>query len=302
MAEKRRKRKKVEPKAMRNEPVELSEWQKRLAHVRENALIYGAVTAFVILCILIGITFNFSAKVRERRIMTQYASAVLIEGEASERLAKIEPVAQQSSRWNAEALYILGETAIQAREFDKAEVAMKQVREQFPESEYAPRAAAAIAFLAENRGETEAALAAYREVIEKWSGTFTARRLYYDVARLEESLGNLENAKSAYENQVEVFPDSKIAEKAQQALARLRTSNPGLFGEPLPETTVTEPDTLDTVDETSEMTMPEEADATEASEQNSDSEVKPAEAINAEEAVETSDEANKNDENEAITE
>lgn len=244
MAEKRRKKKKVEPKGIRQEPVELSELQKRLAHVRDNPLLYGAVAAFVLMCILVAITFNLNAKTRDRRIMTQYAEAVLNEGDPAEILAKIEPVAGQDSRWNAETLYMMGETAIRAQEYDKAEEAMKQVREKFPESEYAPRAVATLAFLAENRGETENALAAYREVMEKWSGTFTARRLHYEAARLEEQLGNLENAKTAYETQIEVFPSSKVAEKAQEALARLRTSNPGLFGSEQTDSAVMEPDSM----------------------------------------------------------
>jgi len=208
--------------------VEPSEFERWAGKVRENPLLYGAGAGFVILCFIAGVIFRVNAREAELRVMTQYAKAMETEDPA-QRTAELERVSQQSTRWTDEALYMLAESAVRAQDYAKAEEAFKRVRAEFPDSEYAPRAVAGLAYLAENRGDWNAALPAYQEVIEKWPNTFIARCQPLNVGRVQEAMGDLAAAVESYQNQTELFPDSNVAAQAQAALDRLRLSHPELF-------------------------------------------------------------------------
>jgi len=209
-----------------------SEMLKALNHLRENILLYVAGIAFLIICIIAGILFRVAAMNAEKQIMTDYAAAMANEDPAI-RAAELESVSRHSGPWGLEALYALGEAAIQAGEYDRARNAFQELLLQAPKSPFAPNAAEGLAWLAENRGELEEALHQYEGVQNEFPGTFLARIQPLNIGRVQEKLGNIEAAIAAYESQTAAFPDSNAAREAQEALDRLRTSHPDLFPEPI---------------------------------------------------------------------
>lgn len=215
--------------AMLTQQDELARW---LQHLRENALLYVASAVFVVVCIAAGLLYRANQAAAEQLRLTAYARAMQEEA-APARLAALERIPIGRDQWSAEVLYMLGETAIRAGEYDKADQAFSRVCDEFSASEFAPRAAEGLGFLAENRGDLPEALARYREVAQKWPASFSARVQPFNIARVQERLEDFQAAVEAYQSQVELFPGSHAARKAEAALARLRESHPELF--PAPE-------------------------------------------------------------------
>ena len=228
MAEKKVKGKKLAITDVGAVAEEKDSLRKLLMHIEENPMIYVAAVAFVVLCFVAGILVRVNSRVSDVAVMTQYAKAMEKE-DPKQKLAALSEVAAKNSRWTAEALYLKAETAIRAQELATAEEAFNQVLSSFPTSEYAPRAKEGLAFLAENKGNLDAALAAYTEVKDKWPNTFEARRQSINIARVLESKGDLKAAIEAYQAQVTGFPDSHAATKAEAALKRLQSAHPDLF-------------------------------------------------------------------------
>jgi tetratricopeptide (TPR) repeat protein len=229
MAIRRRKKKKTTVKDIGSPLAEtqdsLAQW---LVHLRDNAALYAAAAAFVAVCVIAGVWYNVNRTSGEQKIMTDYAAALSKE-KPEEQLSALAPVTESKSRWTAEALYVAGETAIRAGELEKAGQFFQRVLDEYGTSEYASTATEGLAFLAENKGDLDGALARYREVSEKWAGTFISRRQPLNIARVLEAKSDFKGAIESYQAQVSMFPDSKVAAKAQEALDRLKESHPDLF-------------------------------------------------------------------------
>jgi len=134
-------------------------------------------------------------------------------------------------KWTPEALYRMGETAIEAEQYDKAEEAFNKLLADYPDCEYVPNAKDGLAFLAWNKGDLEAALKGFEQVAQDYSGQFIAKRKQYDIGQVLEEMERIEDAITAYKKQIVDFPDSAVARKAQQALDRLKEDHPDLFPE-----------------------------------------------------------------------
>ncbi len=173
---------------------QLSDYQRVIQHARENPTTYATAIAFAILCASIGGFYSLHAKFSDREAMTEYAKALETDDPALQAAA-LERLAERDTRWTAEVAYVMGEAAIRAEEYKKAEEAFTRVREEFGDSQYAPLAADGLAFLAENRGDFEEALGKYREVAENWPDTFAGWRQYLNIGRVHESLGDFQAAK-----------------------------------------------------------------------------------------------------------
>lgn len=207
---------------------ELAQWVR---HLRENALLYTVSAVFVALCLAAGLFYRVNQSAAERLRMTTYARAVQME-EPAQRLATLEKIALGKDKWSAEVLYMIGETAILAAEYDRADKAFARVCAEFAASEFAPRAAEGLGFLAENRGDFVKALSHYQEVGQKWPGSFSARIQPLNIGRVQEAMGDLKAAADAYQSQSDMFPGSHAARKAEMALERLRAAHPELFPKP----------------------------------------------------------------------
>jgi tetratricopeptide (TPR) repeat protein len=182
----------------------------------------------VVLCALAGGIYSLNASIKDRHAMTAYADA-LDEEDAAARAEALQAVASAGNRWSVEALYLSGEASIEAKAYDKAREALTKVVSEHADSHFAPQAAEALAFLDENDGKMEEALAGYTKVFETWDDTFTGRRQPLNMGRLQEALGKLPEAIASYNKQKEIFPDSSFATSAEQALARLKSAHPDLF-------------------------------------------------------------------------
>lgn len=210
-----------------------SDWHQAIEYVKENPKTVVASVVFVAVCALAGGLYSLNASVKARHINTEYATAVE-EKDPALRAEALQKVAAEGNRWSVEALYLSGEAAIEAKNYDKAREALQKVVSDYPDSSYAPQAADALAFLDENDGKLEEALAAYTKIFETADDTFTGRRQPTNMARIQEELGKLPEAIASYKKQSEVFPDSTLAANAEQALARLKSEHPDLFPEDVP--------------------------------------------------------------------
>ena len=199
-------------------------------YVKENPLISAAAVAFIVLCALAGLFYRVGTDVRAKEATTEYAQALANEDPAL-RAAQLAAVADTSGPWQAEALYMMGEAAFQAHDFEKAQTAFERVRQQFPEEPFTPDAVEGLGNIEENNGNYEAALALYREVQSKWSGSFASLRQEINIARCHERMGNMDEAVRFYQAQASAFPDSSVAAQAERALDRLRLTHPALFPE-----------------------------------------------------------------------
>jgi len=204
------------------------DWQQALDYIKENPKTVVAGLAFVVICALLGGIYSLNASVKDRHAMTTYADA-LDEEDAAARAEALRVVAAAGNRWSVEALYLSGEASIEAKAYDKAREALTKVVSEHADSPFAPQAAEALAFLDENDGKVEEALAGYTKVFETWDDTFTGRRQPLNMGRLQEALGKLPEAIASYNKQKEIFPDSSFATSAEQALARLKSEHVDLF-------------------------------------------------------------------------
>lgn len=201
---------------------------KAAQHLRENPLAYAVGAGVLVLCILGGVLFRDMAKNKARAELAAYGRALDAESPA-ERAKLLGEVAAEGGKLEVQALYRQGEAAIAAQDYATAGRVMGTIRDQYPQSPLAVRAAIAQAFLAENAGEYQKALDGYREVVAKWPNDFFSRIQYLNIGRVEEKLGQLAEAKAAYDEQVAKFADSAAAAQATQALDKLKASNPELF-------------------------------------------------------------------------
>jgi tetratricopeptide (TPR) repeat protein len=215
------------------EVVPNADWQQALDYIKENPKTVLAGIAFVAVCAVLGAVYSLNASVKDRHAMTEYADA-LDEEEPAVRVEALQAVAAAGNRWSVEALYLAGEAAIEAKSYDKARELLQKVVTEHADSPFAPQAAEGLAFLDENDGKLEEALAAYTKIFETWDDTFTGRRQPTNMARLQEELGKLPEAIASYKKQVEIFPDSSLSASAEQALARLKSEHADLFPEEVP--------------------------------------------------------------------
>lgn len=210
-----------------------ADWQQAVDYVKENPKTVIAGFVFVLVCAVLGAFYSLNAAVKDRHAMSVYADA-LNEKDPTAKMEALQAVAATGSRWSVEALYLAGEAAIEAKAYDKARETFQKVVDDHKDSPYAPQAAEGLAFLDENEGKLEEALAGYTKVFETWDSTFTGRRQPINMGRLQEELGKLPEAIASYKKQTEIFPESSVAGSAEQALARLKSEHPDLFPEEKP--------------------------------------------------------------------
>ncbi|NUM53387.1 MAG: tetratricopeptide repeat protein [Candidatus Hydrogenedentes bacterium] len=199
-----------------------------LQDVKERPLVYGGIAAFLLVCLLAGYLYRANAVSNRRDLVTAYAQA-LDKEETADKLAALVPLSDAAGKQNDEVVYMTGEIAYRAGEYDKAKAAFERMRSDFKESPYTADAVEGLGNIAENAKDYDAALTYYKEVRDSWSTSFAARRQPLNIAKLEERRGNLAEAVAAYREQMQVFPGSTIDEEARAALARLERSNPELF-------------------------------------------------------------------------
>ena len=209
-------------------PVHKGDVEKFIEQFKKNPVLYSAVAGFILVCIVAGIVYRLGSESSSRAGMTRFARAVETE-DASLRATELEPLVKGKGSMAAEALYMMGEAAFEAKEYDKAKETFERLRKEFVDSPLVPDAVEGLGAIAENAGQYDQAIASYKEVIEKWPSSFAKQRQQLNIARCQEAAGNLKDAVQAYKAQVDGFPGSSSEKEATAALDRLRTSNPDLF-------------------------------------------------------------------------
>jgi tetratricopeptide (TPR) repeat protein len=238
-----------------------------LGHVKQNPVLYAASIVFLAACALVGVLYNLKTATDQQTIATVYARAIDIEDPA-ERAAALEEVASGGSTLAPNALYMRGEAALLANDFDLARQSFEQLQSGHPEFDQTPDAVEGLGFILEQQDDLKGALAKYEEVLAKWPNSFAGRRQQFSIGRCQEQLGQLEAAIQAYQEQLQLFPGSGVARRAQQSIDRLRGSNPELFPQietiPLDDVTVEPAPTLS--DDVPEITLPDQESANEEAE------------------------------------
>jgi tetratricopeptide (TPR) repeat protein len=201
--------------------------------IKKNPALYAAGAAFIILCFLAGILYRGYAHASQKDLATQYARA-LEQYEPAKLVEALEPLAFQRGPLGAEVTYAFAEAVVHAQQWDKAKAAFERFRSEYPDSPSLPDAVEGLGFIAEQKGDTDAALAYYREVASKWASSFAARCQPSNVARIEEQRGDFKAALEAYREQVTTFPGSHLAEDAQASIDRLTVAHPELAPAPVP--------------------------------------------------------------------
>lgn len=215
-----------------------SDWYALVASVRENPWAYLGGLLFVIAVIVIVVIFRQVSERQVRKENSALAQA-LSEEDPTLRLDRLTKLAASDSVTD-EAVYMLGETAFDAQNYDQARQAFERVRDQYPQSQYVPTAVEGLADIAFESGDYDAALQRYQEIRDRWPTSFAARRQPLNIGRTYEKLNRPEDAITAYQEQVTAFAGSVTASMAEQALDRLRGSHPELFPEEAPATPAVE--------------------------------------------------------------
>ncbi len=213
-----------EPEAPKNDLTAL------IAHVQDRPGIYiGAIVFVLVVLAATGIYRAMQASAL-RTQSTEYARAIEKEDPA-ERSAAFAAVAQSSPQFAARALYLEGEAALDAGNYDAARAAFTKLRETHPGFEFVPDAVEGLGFIEEDSGDYATARKFYDEVAAKWPDSAAAKRQPYNLARCYEGEANLSAAIEQYRKQLEMFPGSTIAVRTQQRLDELRETNPELFAD-----------------------------------------------------------------------
>jgi tetratricopeptide (TPR) repeat protein len=201
-----------------------------MMHAQDHPMWYVGGVLFVVFCVVAGLLIRESRKEADKRITSSYVEAS-IETDPAARLTKLEAAAKDAGEWTPEVTYVMGETAIQAQQYDKAKAAFETVRDKFAKSDFADRAVSGLAFLEENAGNLDGAIKTYEQLAKDYPTGFATKLAPYEIGRLQEEQGRLPEAIKAYQQQKEVFPESGVAAKADQALTRLKQAHPELFPE-----------------------------------------------------------------------
>ncbi len=196
--------------------------------IQERPLLYAGIVAFLIVCLLAGFLYRANAVSNRKDLMTAYAQALDKEAPA-DQYAALEPLSQTAAKNNDEVVYVTGETAYRAGQYDNAKTAFERMRNEFKDSPYTPDAVEGLGYIAENAKDYDNALAYYKEVRDTWGSSFAARRQPMNIAKMEERRGRLAEALAAYREQMQLFAGSSLADEASAALTRLEKSNPDLF-------------------------------------------------------------------------
>ena len=199
-----------------------------IAWVKANPVIAAATAGFILLCGVIGLMYGATSDSAKAAEMAQFARSLDSE-DATARAAGLDSFTKKKNPLNAEALYLVGESEFEAKQYDKAKEVFERVRKETPNSPFAPDAVEGLGYVAESEGKDEEAIALYNEIGEKWKGSFTQRRQKLNIARCQERLGRIPEAIAAYKAQSEEFPGSSLDKDAKAALDRLRLTNPDLF-------------------------------------------------------------------------
>lgn len=220
------------PQRKHRDSVDIEEKQGDLQalreHIKENPVLYVISIVFIVVCAGLGGVYRIHTGNVNRELTTQYARALDLE-DPDARAEALASLSQGDSPLTAEALYMQGEAAYDAKKHKVAAAAFERLRQEFPEFPHTPDAVEGLGYVEEDQANYAAALAKYREVLDKWPDSFAGRRQPLNVGRCQERTGNLEAAVLAYRDQLEIFPGSSVAQRAQNALNRLRRTNPELF-------------------------------------------------------------------------
>ena len=204
-----------------------NDWQRLIENIREYPVLWGAGVLFVVVCLVAGLAYRMSTANRTEDATTQFARAVNTE-DAALRTTELEQLSQRGAL-AADAVYLAGEAAYQAKDYAKAKAFFQRLRTDFPQSKFAPDAVEGLGFIAENEGDLDGALANYKEAIEKWPASVARRRQELNVARVQERKGNFKEAVDAYKFHSEHYPESVFMPEVNQAMDRLKQSHPELF-------------------------------------------------------------------------
>ncbi len=205
-----------------------TDMMRLMMHAQEHPMLYVGGVLFVAFCIVAGLLIRASRIEAAAKITSRYAEASL-ETDPATRLAKFEDALKGAGDWTPEMTYVMGETAIQAQQYDKAKAAFETVRDKFPKSDFADRAISGLAFIQENAGDLDGAIKTYEQLAKDYPKGFATKLAPFEIGRLQEEQAHLPEAIKAYQQQKEVFPESSIAKKAEEALKRLKDEHPDLF-------------------------------------------------------------------------
>ena len=193
-------------------------------------MLYVGGVLFVLFCIVAGLLIRVNRAEATGKITSRYVEASL-EKDPATRVAKLEEALKNSGDWTPEMTYVMGETAIEAQQYDKAKAAFETVRDKFAKSDFADRAISGLGFLEENAGNLDGAIKIYEQLARDYPKGLATKRAPYEIGRLQEEQGRLPEAIKAYQQQQEGFPESGSAQKAEGALKRLKEAHPELFPE-----------------------------------------------------------------------
>ncbi len=205
-----------------------SDFAALLAHVQLHPWTYIGTVGFVIVVLIVTGLYRLSQKSAYERSASELARALDVQ-DPTERATALAKIAEGGSALSARALYLQGESALEAGDTDGARKAFIKLRESFPDFEFVPEAVEGLGLIQEDAGAFAQARAVYEEISTKWPDSAAAKRQPFNIARCLEGEKNLPGAIGKYQEQLEVFPGSTIAQRAQMRLTELRAEHPELF-------------------------------------------------------------------------
>ncbi|HOJ69203.1 MAG TPA: tetratricopeptide repeat protein [Candidatus Hydrogenedentes bacterium] len=208
----------------------VTDLERLYKHVLENPWLYVGGVVFVIVCVLAGIAAQAVTRNNAARSAEEYVRAALKEDPAA-RMDMLAAAAENAGKWSDETLYLAGEAALEAENYEKAREFFNTLCEKYPRSIYVPRAKDGLAFIEEGQGNVAQALESYKKLVLDFPTDYLVQLRWYDIGRLQEKAGNLQEAVESYRRQTEVFPETTAARRAQGALDRLKKDHPDLFPE-----------------------------------------------------------------------
>ncbi len=209
-----------------------SDWHALVESIRDHPWAYIGGVAFVgVVIVTVAVSRQMSE--RHHRYENSELARALSNEELPLRLDALKRVAA-SDDVTDEAVYLLGETAFDAENYDEARAAFERVRDEFSQSQYVPTAVEGLGDIEAQQGNFENAAKLYQDIRDRWPTSFAARRQLFNIGRMNEKLGKLDEAITAYREQTTAFAESTVASEAQQALDRLKAAHPELFPEPTP--------------------------------------------------------------------
>lgn len=194
--------------------------------LRENKVRFLTVIGFVLGFIILGVfTYGRFQKIKsEGSDRLAYAYMALGAGQIQQGVTYLNDTIlfYTNSPASSHARLVKSDMLIEHKEYDQAEVLLKDAVEKSKPESFKPLAVSRLIYLYDEKGDYPNAILYSNEFINKYKNHFLIRDVYINLGRYYELSGSAEDARRVYNEILVTYPASPEADVAARKLEALK--------------------------------------------------------------------------------